>query len=696
MRLYFDTETRSLLDVKTHGLDLYANHPSTQVTCANVRADDGWHGTAFYIQPEECDAAFVERVAYLMKAHGLNWVTPDHIAGAINNADTVVIHNAAFDVTIAAKKMGIHIPREKVSCTMARAARHGLPMALDNLATVLKLPAAKDKEGNRLTKQMMKPRPTWKKHGRGPMWFEDAERLVRQAAYNMQDNVVSECADKVLPELDARERAIWLHTWDVNETGIPLDLDFVNGAIKIHETEIRELTQAIYNFTGGAVDSLKAPEQIVAWVARFGLTMPSCDAEDVANSLAWPGLPYECRVVLEARQKAAHASVAKLPKALIQVSNDGRLRNQVVYYGTSTGRPAGRAVQVLNLPRPKLFENSSKSTTSKEVKTALKELRAFTIEAIRVGDIAAIRHAVSHAAQLEAQRETDTSKRLPYNIGAMLGDNVRSAFVADAKLDESKTQISADLSAIEARGVFWISDCQKALDAYRRKEDLYCQLASELHGRTITKADQEERQDGKVGILGGGYGIGPGKLAMQYGLPDDKAKKIVYTYRDTYPEVPAAWYDLGNAAENACMFPGTVFSACNNRVHFVVLNNCLHMALPSGRILYMPDAGYIDGQLYYHQWIKGGWRRVDIWGGVLMNYAIQGGMRDLMYQAELQIAARPEYQIILQCYDSLTSIVDALRADALLDEKIRIMTTTPEWAPGLPLAAEGKIGMRYA
>jgi hypothetical protein len=113
--------------------------------------------------------------------------------------------------------------------------------------------------------------------------------------------------------------------------------------------------------------------------------------------------------------------------------------------------------------------------------------------------------------------------------------------------------------------------------------------------------------------------------------------------------------------------------------------------------MYLPDAGVdYEGRLFYHAWIKGGWREESIWGGVLINFAVQGMCRELMYHAEMQLAQDSRYELFLQCYDSLSALVDERQAQELCDNMIRVMTTPPPWCPDFPLAAEGKPKDRYS
>lgn len=675
-RVIYDTELRSEVDLSTRGLDNYARHHTTEMLCATV-ATDNFIGTASFVDSSDGREALESE----MRALGLNVVSPDVIISVLRSAETVVASNVAFDQAVTRHVVGLDIPKEKWSCTMARAMRHGLPGSLAAGASVLGLQEGKDKEGNRLMKQLMKPRPTWSKKGTGPKWFDDAKRHARNAQYNASDVRVSREMDKRIPELEPAEREIWLHVWRMNERGIPVDMDLINGAIFISEEAMRDVTDRIREYTNGEVQSLRAIPQLVRWAEKHGVYFPSWAKDEVAAALANPKLPEPVRVVALARQEASRGSVAKFETASEVVSADGRLRHQILYAGTSTLRLAGRGVQPLNLPRPKI--EADRTAARADIKAG-RPIRVPTwkldydperaLDAIRRGDLSTLR-----------------------NIGdpeEILSENIRPMIQAP----KGKKIASPDLSAIEARGVFWLSGCEKALQAYRRNEDLYSQLGSTIVGFPVNKKDNpEERQLGKVGILSCGYGSGASKLAMTNKLDEETGLRIVQAYRTEYPEVKAAWYELENAAIEAIRNPGFMIDACNSRVHFHFENGWLKMRRPSGTWMYMPDAGVdYEGRLFYHSWVKGGWREESIWGGVLINFAVQGFCRELMYHAEMQLAKDPRFELFLQCYDSLSALVDENDADDLCEYMIRVMTTPPDWCPDFPLAAEGKPKARYS
>jgi DNA polymerase len=680
-RATLDVETRSQCDI-TRGNDVYLSHHTTELICADLETDI-WKASAAFIP--SCDGR--DALEAKMREAGLNVVPPETMVAMVKATQTLVAHNFAFEQGAMQKLAAASIANDRWVCTMSRAMRMGLPGGLGNLCAVLGFgDAGKDSEGNRLMKQVSKPRPTWSKKQTGPMWFDDADRLARIALYCARDVTATMRVDKMLPELEPEERDIWLHIHDLNLRGIPVDVEMIHGAIAMSEEAISDVTDRIRAYTGGMVQSLKAPGQLVAWAARYGYDLPSWTKETVAGALQDPSCPEPVRIVALARQEASRGSVAKFEKAAEMVSTDGTLKHQLLYAGTSTLRLAGRGVQPLNLPRPKLMADQS---AAKEDIAAGRPIRVPSwkldydperaLAAIRAGDLAALR-----------------------NMGdseEILSDNIRSMIAAPA----GKMIVSPDLSAIEARGVFWLVKCEKALDVIRKSDrgegpDIYCQLASTMFGfPVIKKKHPEERQYGKVGILQCGYGSGASRVAMANKIEEEMAYKIVQTYRSDYPEVTAAWRDLERSAIEAIRNPGFMIPCCHDRVHFIYEAGWLRMRRPSGTWMYLPDAGIdFEGRLYYHAWIKGAWREESIWGGVLINFVVQGFCREIMFAAEMRLSRDPRFDLFLQCYDSLTSMVPADQSKELCEVMIREMTTPEPWCQDFPLAAEGKPKDRYS
>jgi DNA polymerase len=289
----------------------------------------------------------------------------------------------------------------------------------------------------------------------------------------------------------------------------------------------------------------------------------------------------------------------------------------------------------------------------------------------------------------------------------------------------------SDFSAIEARVVMWLAGQLDALEAfykYDRKEgpDIYCVTAGKIYQRLIDKdKDPDERQLGKITVLGCGYQMSGPKLQTQalqaYGVEIslEMANKMVATFRGDYDRVPILWKALENAATAAIRFKRTEVVVSENGVRITFryetdrAGNWLTMELPNGRKLWYYEPGleprtieytdketgelkYFNKDSIYYQGRdnkkSGVWGTVYTYGGMLTENAVQAIARDLMVAAMFRVE-KAGYEIVLSVHDELV-------AEGPLDGEYHkfeslVAGPNPEWAKGCPVAAEGWSGMRY-
>ena len=109
-----------------------------------------------------------------------------------------------------------------------------------------------------------------------------------------------------------------------------------------------------------------------------------------------------------------------------------------------------------------------------------------------------------------------------------------------------------DSSNIELRTVMALAGQDDVLDKLRNGVDLYCDFASKLFGRKITKADKAERFLGKTAMLGLQYGAGGPRFKEMVRLAArtdpaikeidlNEAYKIVELYREVHPKIQELW-----------------------------------------------------------------------------------------------------------------------------------------------------------
>jgi DNA polymerase family A/3'-5' exonuclease len=122
---------------------------------------------------------------------------------------------------------------------------------------------------------------------------------------------------------------------------------------------------------------------------------------------------------------------------------------------------------------------------------------------------------------------------------------------------EGQQLLVGDSSNIELRVVMAGAGQTDVLQKLYDGVDLYCDFASRLFGRTITKADKAERMLGKLAMLGLGYGAGAARFREMVrietaksgntkDISEDEALRIVTLYRAVHHKVADMWGYCGD------------------------------------------------------------------------------------------------------------------------------------------------------
>lgn len=106
----------------------------------------------------------------------------------------------------------------------------------------------------------------------------------------------------------------------------------------------------------------------------------------------------------------------------------------------------------------------------------------------------------------------------------------------------------SDFSQIEVRLQAEFSHDPRMCDVYREGRDIYCEMATVIFGRPITKADKKERFIGKCTVLGMAYGMGPStfeRYAINAGVDPHSVsfwREVHQAYHRTF-SVYSKWCD---------------------------------------------------------------------------------------------------------------------------------------------------------
>jgi DNA polymerase len=253
--------------------------------------------------------------------------------------------------------------------------------------------------------------------------------------------------------------------------------------------------------------------------------------------------------------------------------------------------------------------------------------------------------------------------------------------------------IDCDSSQIEARVLAWWAGQDDVVQAFARKEDIYCQDASKVYGRTITKADPIERFVGKTMRLGLGYGTGAAKLqhTLKTTPPGanpsiEECKQWVNTWRSANSSIVDLWRECDQALKY--MMNGAT-KPIPLGLHGVVTVSANGIRLPNGLHIRYNDMR-LDGDKVIYKSRKG---PVNIWGGAMVENVVQALARVIVAQQMLWI--QNQYRVVLTVHDAAMCVVPEEDLTNALEYITLCMSTTPEWAAGLPIACEAKQGVSY-
>lgn len=271
--------------------------------------------------------------------------------------------------------------------------------------------------------------------------------------------------------------------------------------------------------------------------------------------------------------------------------------------------------------------------------------------------------------------------------------------------------LDADYSAIEARIVCWLAGQEDALDRFRaydaaptkaekKKIEPYRFMASDIFGVPVAEVnDMPQRFVGKQSVLLCGFQGGPTKFrdtCIKYGttISEALAEKAVLTWRAKHKKVVQSWADANNAAKNAIKIPRQVFKAakCDFFVKELEGMPFLLIRLPSGRKLAYPRPKIIPGKFenstqvaFYGHILGTKWGTVTTYGGKLIENITQAVAADVMANGAHN-CERDGYQICMLVHDQAI----ATHQEGQTPERfVELLTDLPDWADGLPIAAEG-------
>lgn len=239
-----------------------------------------------------------------------------------------------------------------------------------------------------------------------------------------------------------------------------------------------------------------------------------------------------------------------------------------------------------------------------------------------------------------------------------------------------------------------LDECKKGLLPLKQRMQTYDIAYSGPRNRyTILSAD------GPLVVHNCGYGMGSAKFKLQlknFGVEVtlEEAKRIIDTYRATYPKITALWKEAGRALK--AMIDGQTAPLGREGVLQVMGKDGI--LLPNGLYLRYPnlrsstnDEG--ETELVYDT--KKGKTTIPnrIYGGKAVENICQALARIVIGEQMLLIAKK--YRIVMTVHDAIACVVPEDEADRAMEFITMAMRIRPAWAPELPLNCEAGFGQSY-
>jgi DNA polymerase len=258
---------------------------------------------------------------------------------------------------------------------------------------------------------------------------------------------------------------------------------------------------------------------------------------------------------------------------------------------------------------------------------------------------------------------------------------------------EGHVIIDCDSAQIEARVLAWFAQQNDLVEAFKNGEDVYKIMASAIYNKAREEVTPQERFVGKTTILGAGYGMGSAKFQTQlktFGVSVDaqECARIIATYRETYPWIPALWKS-GSTAIDA-MSKGRTATWGNGCISIgaegILMPNGLYQRYKNLRK--MRDKDGKDQYIYDSR--KG---PVKLYGGKLTENICQGLARCIIGEQLIKISRK--YRVVFTVHDAVACVAPKAEAEEAMAYVMECMRFVPSWAEGIPLNCEAGIGESY-
>ena len=259
--------------------------------------------------------------------------------------------------------------------------------------------------------------------------------------------------------------------------------------------------------------------------------------------------------------------------------------------------------------------------------------------------------------------------------------------------------IDSDSSQIEARTLAWLAEQDDLVEAFDRGEDVYKIMASAIYGKDVSEITKDERFVGKTTILGCGYGMGAAKFQAQLknfnvAIDLDEAKRIIDTYRTTYPKITELWKSAATALKAVLQNQQTTLGRGGilkiEGSDGILLPNTLYLRYPNLRLIENEEG---KSELVYDTKKGKAVLKTRIYGGKVIENVCQALARIVIGEQMLMVAKK--YRVVMTVHDAIACIVPTEEVERAVEYVEMCMRMRPSWGTELPLNCEAGFGESY-
>lgn len=650
INIVIDFETYSECDLTKEGRIKYANHPSTDILMMSYKVED---------EPTQLWLSGTEPPTFVFL-----WDNGKYRIHAFNAQFERIINNIVGARNYSFAPLHFRYLHD----IMALCGRYGVPQSLNMAAKALGV--INKGEGKHLIKLFsMGDFPGVQHLDRSrtvdPGYRQQWEQFKE---YCMLDTEAEYQVMKALPadSLSEEEHKAWVLSCRINETGLPVDVKAAKQIYELTQVYLDERNNLLEDLTNGRVKRVTQVQKLREYIndllyeARCSIRLTDLTKDTLTKMLQRDDLPDSVMELLEMRADFGLSSIGKY-KRIIEMSHEGRIYDNLRYYGTHTGRWSGGGFQLLNLPRAKVSDPEA--------------------EIAKYFD-----HSIVYENPVKSARAL-----------------IRPMVCAEA----GNILYVADYGSIEYVVLEWIAGGTENLQRFANGFDQYVDMGSKIFKAAYEAVTKNQRQRAKMVILGCGYNMSVDGLMlnadMQWNIQLSEAEATLYvkSYRSDHKEVATMWPNLKEIVMTVISNPGLCLEGY--KCQFKVKkdrngNSYLCISLPSGRSMYYRDPFIGQGKFGASPGHWGTdpktkqWSRLYLSPGRITENLVQAISRDLLVCGKHALA-RAGYKIIGSIYDEV--ICEVPSPVDKFEEFKQLFCISAPWAEGIPLLADGYSSNRY-